>query len=83
MTPKEKALELVNSFVKLYDHQSENYLALDEAKLCALIALNEIKEFLKFIHKPEYTNILIQGQFINIYESIEYWEEVEQEIEKL
>ena len=47
MTPREKATELVN---KMYDHincwndkgQADYALAMDNAKVCALIAVNEI-----------------------------------------
>jgi hypothetical protein len=70
MKPKEKANELVNSFVKLYYHQTENYLELDEAKQCALIAVNEI----------------INSWDIDLYKdcgSSIYWQEVKQEINKL
>jgi hypothetical protein len=76
MTAKEKAKELVDSFVKLYEHQSENYLELDEAKLCALIAVLEIEaECLNWAG----------GSMDNGWDKkrFDYWQEVKQEIEKL
>jgi hypothetical protein len=69
LTPKEKAEELVNSFVKLYDHQSENYLELDEAKLCALIAVDEI------LNNDGFTKF--------DYYLTKYWIEVKKEINLL
>ena len=62
MTPKEKAEELVDKFLK----QS---LWMYQAKGCALIAVDEV---LNFIHTDAFS-----------YTNEEYWQEVKQEIEKL
>ena len=73
MTPKEKAIELYN---KMYDYS----LFEEEAKRCALIAVDEIIEA---------TNMYQYG-INNALEHIPakivkhpYWQEVKQEIEKL
>jgi hypothetical protein len=71
MTPKEKAIQLIDKFnnytVKAIKHYPNGKMVecKDEAKECALIAVDEIFGFLS-------------------YEShIKYWLEVKQEIEKL
>ena len=61
MTPKEKAQELYN---KMYDYS----LFEEEAKRCALIAVDEI---------------LKVSFFFKLIAETEYWEEVKKEIEKL
>jgi hypothetical protein len=71
MTPKEKAEELVYRYVNLYSHQTENYLDIDEAKQCALIAVDEILKEKNGCSKYE-----CYGQDIN-------WNEVKKEIENL
>jgi len=88
MTPKEKAIKLIERFQDGY--KTNNIVSYkfinvsnEDAKQCALIVVDESIENLEFIHKPEYVSILIQGQFIDIYKAIEYWKEVKQEIEKL
>ena len=67
MTPKEKALELVNKFMSYAD--SNHYGIIASAKQCSLIAVNEILDMVK--HTP-----------IEFIET-DYWQEVKQEIEKL
>jgi hypothetical protein len=63
MTPKEKAAELiVNYQLKC---KSLNY---EDAKQCALIAVDEILEVIQ--------NLYFMG-------TVDYWQEVKQEIEKL
>jgi hypothetical protein len=69
MTPKEKAIELVDNYNKditLYWDLSYN-----QAKTCALIAVEQIKEAI-FWHPYESPNF-----------ELEYWNEVKQEIEAL
>jgi len=64
MTPKEKANELVQSFYNNQSSHSITPVAFNSAKRCALICVDEI---LKSQH--------------NVWENtIEYWQEVEQEI---
>ena len=78
MTPKEKALELVEKF-RLYlgtDAVGEEYFTSDlDAKRSAYIAVNEMIAFVK--HAFSYINIELATP------SIVYLEEVKQEIEKL
>ena len=71
MTPKEKAKELANKFLRTYKVSLYPPFtkASDEAKQCALIAVDEIIE--------EYQKI-----FPNVNRR-NYWEEVKEEIEKL
>ena len=66
MTPQEKAKELVNKYLQVYDCR------LPIAKKCALIAVD----------------LRLDGDFIFTSieydkDSLEYWQEVKQEIEKL
>jgi hypothetical protein len=45
MTPQEKAIELVNSFMDIGEEQEYNtprYLSKEVAKQCALLACNEV-----------------------------------------
>jgi hypothetical protein len=75
MTPKEKAIELVDKYYHLFSVKLENTICVYEAKHCALIAVDEI-------------DLLIQKSTLkdDIYanlSSLEYWQEVKQEIEKL
>ena len=70
MTPKEKAIELVNKFMSYAD--SNHYGSIASAKQCALIAVDEIlKENLELPDEPE---TVVRYLF---------WQEVKQEIEKL
>lgn len=70
MTPKEKAQEL---FDKMYV-----YAIFDEAaKQCALIAVNEILEFM------EADDFDSDTCYWANHSKMEYWQEVKQEIEKL
>lgn len=69
MTPKEKAKELYN---KMYDYS----LFEEEAKRCALIAVDEILSF--------FSNKAFELTYPEISKfEITYWQEVKQEIENL
>ena len=68
MTPREKAVELVHKF----GMENQYY---ERAKQCALIAVEEIIN----VAKPE---CHIETAY-NLEETLEYWEEVKQEVEKL
>jgi hypothetical protein len=71
MTPQEKAIDLVHRFQeKMFFHVTDERIDINEAKQCALIAVDEVIEAL---HEHHWQNRLI----------INYWEEVKQEIEKL
>ena len=82
MTPKEKAIELVDKFnnhtVKelVYLKNGKVIEGKTEAKQCALIAVDEmINYFSKESFMMAYPEIAIS--------ELEYWQEVKQEIEKL
>ena len=76
MTPKEKAEELINKFqsvsVKLDDWDLRQ-MDIQSAKLCSLIAIGEI------ICANPHSNPFNT----NVYSTIDYWQEVKQEIYKL
>jgi hypothetical protein len=77
MTPKEKAKELVNKFLRTYKVSLYPPFtkASDEAKECALIAVDEI------INGYEFDILYIEHK--RIMDNINFWDEVKQEIEKL
>jgi len=82
MTPKEKAKYLIKdhlSYFGINDDATED----EKAKQSAFKTVIEIIKNLELIHKPEYVNILIQNEYVNIYDAIEYWDEVLDEIKKL
>jgi len=68
MTPKEKAKELIRRFYSI---------GAIECKQCALIAVDEIFEFMKM--DDEYTETVSNANS----KWVDYWQEVKQEIEKL
>ena len=81
MTPKEKAIELVDKF-REYSHTDFNYTRggyqvdtqIKNAKQCALIAVDEIIEATKTeIDRPDYNGVVLD----------KYWQEVKTELEKL
>ena len=71
MTPKEKALELVNKFMSYAD--SNHYGSIASAKQCALIAVDEILLIAPEMHMEGFGNLTIR----------EYYKKVKQDIEKL
>lgn len=79
MTPKEKAEELVNIYKNLHGHPTEQYLDSEDAKMCALTAVDEI------INSSPSLPIL--GDSGTYGEDIElskiYWTEVKYAIDKL
>lgn len=79
MTPKEKAVELINKFLKLTskDKQLETagLGAITLAKQCALVAVDEIIKLDVFDCNDEWSD--------EDGDTREYWREVKQEIEKL
>jgi hypothetical protein len=76
-TPKEKAEELVNKYKWLKLSNLGLYLDLEEAKKCALIAVNEIIKTLNY----DIRDINVRGNIL--LDLIDYWREVKNEIEKL
>ena len=76
MTPKEKAVELVDKFRQQTDGIA-GYNYDDVNKQCALIAVDEIFEFMKM--DDEYTKTVSNANS----KWVDYWQEVKHEIEKL
>ena len=75
MTPKEKAQELVNKFsplAKNWDCYNDEPLEENNAKQCAIIALQEMIELLDELPMNE-----------DVIEQFAYLQEVKQEIKKL
>ena len=87
MKPKEKAIELVNKFidyVNCWDDESAdpNYTqAYNYAKQCALIAVEEVLNSRPSLPIEAFGGSINMGECIKL--SIQYWQEVKQEIEKL
>lgn len=71
MIPKEKAKQLVDRYKNLCPHPTEIYLDTDEAKLCAVITVDEI------LNSGDKN---IWGQPAP---SLIYWQQVRTEIENL
>jgi hypothetical protein len=77
MTPKEKAVELYNKYEQLGKDFTRGVSMTEFAKQCALIAVDEIFEFMKM--DDEYTETVSNANS----KWVDYWLEVKQEIEKL
>ena len=78
MTPKEKAEELFNKFhIEVLDREGTSAMNGFEAKQCALIAVDEIIRTLN----DDIRDINVVGNIL--LDLLEWWREVEQEIEKL
>lgn len=76
MTPKEKAIQIINRFKKIEIELRETYddcvtMNIDDAKQCALIAVEEIIDAIDW-HDYETPN-----------KEFDFWQEVKTEIEKL
>jgi hypothetical protein len=70
MTPKEKAIDIYSKmFNKIYNSHSTDFVVTQ----CALIAVNEI------INSNPHSNPLNT----EVYSTMDWWQEVKQEIEKL
>ena len=80
MTPKEKALELLNKYLCIDDDIDlfcdECGMGEEAAKLCALIAVDEIIDYLLKIVRQEYGH-----EHVDIGQG--YWQEVKNEINNL
>ena len=72
MTPKEKAIELYNKMYETGFKPKSVLIRIEQAKECALIAVDEILS--------ELTEIPYGLEYLN---RLNYWLEVKQEIEKL
>ena len=76
MTPKEKAVELIDKFYYIHNSQGIFMMQDYQAKQCALIAINEVQQLIKDLSSDK-------NRFIYIVDEMNYWEEVKQEIELL
>ena len=82
MTPKEKAENLLNKYWKsCYDKHDFAKLNKEDAKQCALIAVNELIESFNSIYDASIRNI--EKYSGAKYGMKDYWQEVKQEIEAL
>ena len=77
MTPKEKVEELYNKYEQLGKDFTRGVSMAEFAKQCALIAVDEIFEFMKM--DDEYTETVSNANS----KWVDYWLEVKKEIEKL
>jgi len=73
MTPKEKAIELVEKYTELGKDFTRGVSMKEFAKQCALIAVDEILFALE----------IDAGNWIKWNETQKFWNQVKQEIEKL
>ena len=75
MTPKEQAKDLVDKFLKCKDVSNSYYVIpiMEDAKQCALIAVDEI------INAIDFDWMEVQ----NLESEHRYWDEVKEEIKKL
>ena len=79
MTPKEKAEELVGIYKNLYGHPTEQYLDSEDAKMCALTAVDEIID--------EYESNICNSGYDYDFErwdtQRDYWIQVKYEIDNI
>jgi hypothetical protein len=83
MTPKEKALELLNKFsvhTKAFNDNSGWIIDVNSTKECALIAVDEIIDTLLYEYHYDYYWDKKLGYYLSFEE---YWTEVKEELEKL
>jgi hypothetical protein len=89
MTPKEKAEQLIDKFYQTTPNEAwinepigiaKEYKAFNQAKECALIAVDEIIE-MSDINKIFYS--FYEGNCLTEYTEDFYWKKVKQEIEKI
>jgi hypothetical protein len=82
MTPKEKAIELIDKYIQISECGIWNgtdisiKLNINLSKQCALIAVDEVQRLIKDLST-------CKNRFIYIVDEMNYWIEVKQEIEKL
>lgn len=77
MTPQEKAIELYNKMYETGFKPKSVLLRIEQAKECALIAVDEI------LSELAYTQNYVEDAMNKIQVYISYWQEVKTEIEKL
>ena len=77
MTPKDKAIELYIKYIDAYNDRNLQVIDYKFAKQCALIAVDEIIEFM------EVDDFDSDTCYWANHSKMQYWIEVKQEIEKL
>jgi len=80
MTPREKAIELVDKMYDSVDIQDGNLW--QSTKQCALVSVEQIIDEYQSISDLEST-LVVNGQVMSIVDKIIYWQEVKQEIKLL
>ena len=80
MTPKEKAIDLVNKFYSRYNNVRKNKTFSVEQKRMAIIAVDEI---LKLNHPYVIVYESFEDNVMEIMNQKYYWQEVKTELEKL
>lgn len=80
MTPKIKAKQLVDRYMTLFSQELENSISTMEAKECALVAVDLVRD--SGILEPQLKRHYINGVEPEVIH-LEYWVRVKQEIEKL
>jgi len=82
MTPKEKAIQLVNSFDELGRDFTRGVSMKEFSKQCALIAVEEILSEYQSMSDLE-SVLVINNKLTFVVHQLVYWMEVKQNIEKL
>lgn len=77
MTPKDKAIELYIKYIDAYNDRNLQVSDYKFAKRCALIAVDEIIEFM------EVDDFDSDTCYWANHSKMQYWKEAKQEIEKL
>lgn len=77
MEPKQKAEELIEKYNDYLQQEMQCIVYVYQAKQCALIAVDEILEYIDSNHNGYYT----MPESVKI--KYDYYEEVKQELEKL
>jgi hypothetical protein len=80
MTPKDKAIDLVNKFYSRYNNVRKNKTFSVEQKRMAIIAVDEI---LKLNHPYVIVYESFKDNVMDIMTQKHYWQEVKTELEKL
>jgi len=82
MTPKEKTIQLVNSFDELGRDFTRGVSMKEFSKQCALIAVEEILSEYQSMSDLE-SVLVINNKLTFVVHQLVYWMEVKQNIEKL
>lgn len=82
MTPKEKAIQLVEKYFYLFSVELENTIDYRESKECALIAVDELISEYQSISDSE-SILVINNKLTFVVNKLVYWQEVKKEINLL